>query len=592
MLFRQPFDGRAGMSSPPTGDGMRAYLQTFLRFDPPAIRQAVAFNLAAALAEGAGLAMLLPLLALAGVLGPLPQAGLPMPGRMLAALGLDWNLETALLAFVAIVFLQSQLAMCRERTAQHLFIRFGDHLRGALYAAIARARWGFLLDRHGGELAGVLTSEVQRIVGGTYFLLRFFSVAVLGLAYLAVAFWLSTPLTLLALSTGLVLWLLLRGADAVTRRGGQALSLANRRLFEQIQEFLSAIKLIKIHGEEAGSVRRFRQEIESVSGQQLVFNRAHTRLQAVHRAGGALALAIVSYAALVWFKLPPATLLVMVAIFARMLPQLAELHGGRQQLLHMLPAFTAWRGLMDACEAQRAPTEVEGPAAPLARGIAFDNVAFSHAQSHQALRVPHLEIPALKTTAIVGASGAGKTTLLDLLCGLHAPQSGTILVDSVPLAQTPGWCRGIAYIPQETIIQAGSVRDNLAWGNDAPDDAAIWQALAQAGLDDLVRRLPRGLDTEVGERGAKLSGGEKQRLALARALLRRPQLLILDEATGALDADNRRLVLESLRALHGRLTVVVVTHRHEELAGLIDGVVRVEAGRVGEWQAVAASEQA
>ena len=571
---------------PGMGREMSAYLQTFVRFDPPAIRRAVALNLTAALAEGAGLAMLLPLLALAGVLGTLPQAGLPLPGRMLAVMGLDWKLETALLVFVSIVFLQSQLAMRRERTAQHLFIRFGDHLRGALYEAIARARWSFLLDRHGGELAGVLTNEVQRIVGGTYFLLRFFSVAVLGLAYLGVAFWLSAPLTLLALATGLVLVLLLRGADAATHRGGQALSQGNRRLFEQIQEFLSAMKLIKIHGEEAGSVRRFKHEIESVSGQQLEFNRVHTRLQAVHRAGGALALAVVSYAALVWFKLPPATLLVMVAIFARMLPQLAELHAGRQQLLHMLPAFAAWRGLMDACEAQCAPLEADGASTPLTRGIAFDGVEFNHAQSHQALRVPHLEIPALKTTAIVGASGAGKTTLLDLLCGLHAPQSGTIRVDGMALAQSPGWRRGIAYIPQETIIQAGSVRDNLAWGNDAPSDTAIWQALAQAALEDLVRRLPRGLDTEVGERGVKLSGGEKQRLALARALLRQPQLLILDEATGALDADNRRLVLESLRALHGRMTVVVVTHRHEELAGLIDGVVSVEAGEVGEWQVV------
>lgn len=571
---------------PGMGREMRGYLNTFLHFDPPGIRRAVTFNLAAALAEGAGLAMLLPLLALAGVLGPAPLAGLPMPGRMLAALGLDWNLETALLAFVGLIFVQSQLAMRRERSAQTLFVRFGDHLRTALYGAIARARWGYLVERHSGELAGLLTAEVQRIVGGTYFLLRFFSVAVLGLVYLAVALWLSAGLTLLALATAVVLWLILRGADKASRQGGQALSLANRRLFEQIQEFLSAMKLIKIHGAEAESVRRFAHEIAQVSGRQLEFNRVHTRLQAVHRAGGALALAIVSYAALVWFELPPATLLVMVAIFARMLPQLAELHAGRQQLLHMLPAFAAWRRLMDECEAQRAPLAPAGPGMPLAHGIVFESVEFSHAQSHQALRVARLHIPALKTTAIVGASGAGKTTLLDLLCGLHEPQAGTVEADGVPLAQLPGWRRGIAYIPQETIIQAGTVRDNLAWGNDAPGDDAIWQALSQAALDELVRRLPQGLDTEVGERGVKLSGGEKQRLALARALLRRPRLLILDEATSALDTDNHRMVLDTLRALHGRMTLVVVTHRHEELSGLIDGMVRVEAGAVGAWKAV------
>ena len=98
--------------------------------------------------------------------------------------------------------------------------------------------------------------------------------------------------------------------------------------------------------------------------------------------------------------------------------------------------------------------------------------------------------------------------------------------------------------------------------------------------------MPHGLDTEVGERGVKLSGGEKQRLALARALLRRPQLLILDEATSALDADNHRLVHDAIRALHGSMTVLIVTHRHEELAGLIDGMVQVEEGVVGAWQPV------
>jgi ATP-binding cassette subfamily C protein len=192
----------------------------------------------------------------------------------------------------------------------------------------------------------------------------------------------------------------------------------------------------------------------------------------------------------------------------------------------------------------------------------------------------------MRTTAILGVSGAGKTTLLDLLSGLLVPDRGEIRVDGVLLAQLPGWRKGIACIPQETHIQGGTVRDNLAWGNDALGEDAMWLALEQAALGDLVRRLPQGLDTEVGERGVRLSGGEKQRLALARALLRRPQLLILDEAASALDADNHRLVMDTVRTLHGSMTVLVVTHRHDELVGLIDGVVRVEDGKVGTWQMV------
>lgn len=567
---------------------MGDYLRAFLRFDPPAIRRAVLLNFAAALTEGAGLLMLLPLLSLAGVLGQDggQQGWMPQLGQLFSSLGMAWNIETALLVFVALTVLQSQLALHRERVSHVLYLRFGDHLRKALYAAIARANWSFLTGQHSGELVSVLSGEVQRIGSGTHFLLRFFAMAVLGLAYLAVALWLSTWLTLLALATGLLLWLLLRGADGVAKQSGVMLSQANRNMFGQIQAFLSAMKLIKIHGEEVGNVQRFNAEVEQVSRRVIEFQRVNSRVQAVYRVGGAVALALVSYAALVWFKLPTAHLLVLIAIFARMLPQLAELQRGRQQLLHMLPAFAAWRRLMGACEAHRDPGASQGERVPLTQGIAFEQVGFSHPQSHHSLHIEQLLIPARKTTAISGVSGSGKTTLLDLLSGLLAPDCGVITVDGVPLRQLPGWRQSIAYIPQETHIQNGTIRENLTWGNVAPSDGQIAEALAQSALAELVQRLPHGLDTEVGERGVKLSGGEKQRLAMARALLRKPQLLILDEATSALDADNHRLVLDAIRALHGSMTVLVVTHRHEELAGLIDGMVQVEQGVVGAWQPV------
>lgn len=543
-------------------------------------------NFAVALTEGAGLLMLLPLLALAGVFEPVGQGTASWSVRLLASFGMTWTIEGALLVFVALIFVQAQLSMWRDREAQVLQVEFGGYLREVLYAAITVARWAFISEKHSGELASVLTSEVQRIVSGTYFLLRFFAVAVLGVAYLVVALWLSVWLTMLALVSGLVLWLILRRADGAARQGGALLSQANRNFFGQMQEFLSAMKLIKIHGEEAESQRRFRRELEQVSGRMIEFNNVHTRVRAIYRAGGAAALAMLSYAALVWFKLPAANLLVMIAIFARMLPQMAELHGGRQQLLHMLPAFAAWRALLEACEAGRDPQESSGDAVVLERDIVFDDTEFCYEQSHHRLRIAHLIIPARQTTAILGISGSGKTTLLDLLSGLVTPDRGSIRVDGVPLAQLQGWRKSIAYIPQETHIQGGSVRDNLTWGNRAPGDDEMWRALERAALAELVRRLPHGLDAEVGERGVKLSGGEKQRLALARALLRRSQLLILDEATSALDADNHRFLLETIRNLHGSMTILIVTHRHEELAGLIDGAVRVDGGVVGGWRSV------
>jgi ATP-binding cassette subfamily C protein len=563
----------------------RAYLREFMHFDPAAIRHAVVFNLAAALTEGAGLMLLLPLLTLAGVLGKSGDE-FPMASHALASMGVRWNIESALIAFVFLIAMQSWLVLLRDRVCNSLQLRFADHLRQGLYASIAGARWSFFTERHSGEFLNVLTSEVQRISSGTYFLLRFSTFLFLGFAYVLVALRLSVGLTLLALATGFLLWVLLRGTDGATMESGVLLGQANRSLFTRTQDFLSAMKLVKIHGEEAGSVSRFNHAVEEASSRFIEYQKIRTGVQLVYRVGGACALALLSYVALTVMELTTARLLVMIAIFARMLPQLSEIAAGRQQLLHMLPAFAAWRTLMDDCEAHRGAAMSHGDAVPLLQGIAFEKVVFRHGLSHHSLRVRRLFIPAKKTTAIIGVSGSGKTTLLDLLSGLLSPDSGTIAVDGIVLRQLSGWRKSIAYIPQETMIQNGTVRDNLGWGNDAPSDVEIERALSQAALVELARKLPRGLDTEVGERGVKLSGGEKQRLALARALLRRPQLLILDEATSALDTDNHRLVHDAIRALHGSMTVLVVTHRHEELAGLVDGIVRVEDGEVGAWQPV------
>lgn len=564
----------------------RAYLRELLRFDPPAIRRAVVLNLATAGMEGAGLMLLLPLLTLAGVFDR-EGGDFPFGNRLLASLQLDWNFESALVTFVVLISVQAWLVLLRDRETRSLHLRFADHLRQRLYESLAYSRWSFLIGRHSGEILNVLNSEVQRISIGTFFLLRLLTLSLLALTYLFVAFRISATLALLALGTGMLLWLLLRSTDRSSRVSGGQLGQANNRLFTLIQEFLSALKLIKIHSEEAGSIHHFNSAVTDVSRRFLDFQKTSTRAQMAFRIGAACALALLSYAALTLIQLSPARLLAMIAIFAKMLPQLSDIAGGRQQLLHMLPAFSVWRNLMRACAANRSlPTS--DATITLERQILLNQVRFQHPQSHLTLTVEHLRIPAKTTTAITGVSGSGKTTLVDLLSGLITPDSGNILVDGKPLEQLSGWGKGIAYIPQETLIQGGTLRDNLLWGNSASSAAEIWQALEQSALSALIEKLPDKLDTPIGERGIKLSGGEKQRLALARALLRKPQLMILDEATNALDGDNHRQLLDTLRGLHGNMTILIVSHRHEELTGLIDGTVFIEDGKVGPWRPASA----
>ena len=166
--------------------------------------------------------------------------------------------------------------------------------------------------------------------------------------------------------------------------------------------------------------------------------------------------------------------------------------------------------------------------------------------------------------AFVGGSGAGKTTLVDVILGLHDPYEGRVTVDGVDIAgRKRRWQTNVGYVPQDVYLLDATLAENIAFDQDSStiDNAALVRAIAQAQLDDMVARLPSGVDTQVGERGSRLSGGQRQRIGIARALYRRPELLVLDEATSALDNETEHRINETIRELHGAITLVVVAHR-------------------------------
>ncbi|RZM04608.1 MAG: ATP-binding cassette domain-containing protein, partial [Sphingomonas sp.] len=183
----------------------------------------------------------------------------------------------------------------------------------------------------------------------------------------------------------------------------------------------------------------------------------------------------------------------------------------------------------------------------------------------------------------VGPSGAGKSTLFQLAERFYDPEGGRILVDCVPLTEAdPHAVRArIAMVPQETVIFAASARDNLRYGRWDADDAALWNAAEAANAAEFLRRLPDGLDTYLGEGGARLSGGQRQRITIARALLRDAPILLLDEATSALDAESERLVQQALERLMAHRTTLVIAHRLATVRAA-SRIVVMDEGRIVE----------
>jgi ATP-binding cassette, subfamily B, bacterial len=242
-------------------------------------------------------------------------------------------------------------------------------------------------------------------------------------------------------------------------------------------------------------------------------------------------------------------------------------------------------------ELLREEPEIKAPAHPRplpspGRGaLEYRGVTFRYPTRREvsALHDFSLSVAPGETLAVVGPSGAGKSTLFQLAQRFYDPEAGAVLLDGVPLPEAdPGEIRGrIAMVPQDTIIFAASARDNLRYGRWEAGDDELWAAAETANAAEFLRRLPDGLDTFMGESGARLSGGQRQRLAIARAVLRDAPLLLLDEATSALDAESERLVQASLERLMEDRTTIVIAHRLATVRAA-DRIVVMDQGRIVE----------
>ena len=263
----------------------------------------------------------------------------------------------------------------------------------------------------------------------------------------------------------------------------------------------------------------------------------------------------------------------------------------------VLPAFARVMEIMAQCEAaaesgDERPGEVE-----LRDGVRLEGVSYSDGGQGTvaAVRDLDLTIRAGETTAIVGPSGAGKSTIADLLMGLVTPTRGSVRIGDAPLV--PGlsrsWRSEIGYVAQETFLFNDTVERNLLWACPDAGREEVWRGMNWPPPKDLYRICPKAWGRS-GDRGVRLSGGERQRLALARALLRNPSLLILDEATSALDSENERRIQGAIEELHGRMTILVITHRLLMIrqADLIDVVDDGRLVELGDWQRLMAGRWA
>ncbi len=359
-------------------------------------------------------------------------------------------------------------------------------------------------------------------------------------------------------------------------------------LFKWISQIVQGIKDVKVTGSESYFVEEYGKcgmgYVKAVQKYSLYNNTPKLVIETVCVAGMiAYMIILVLSGQDIAAKLPAFSAFAVAAV--KLMPSANKINNQLNQIAYTEPFFM---GVSDTLQSDidNENTDMsfaEGPITPLPikKEIVMEDITYKYPETTKLIfDGANLTIPVGSAVGIVGTTGSGKTTIVDIMLGLLKPERGRILADGVDTALNfRGWLNNVGYIPQMIYMLDDTIAGNVSFGTKDPDEARIWEVLKEAHLDDFVRSLPEGLNTKIGERGIRISGGQRQRIGIARALYKDPEVLILDEATSALDNDTEAAIMESINALHGRKTLIIIAHRLETIKKC-DMVYRVENGKI------------
>ncbi len=364
---------------------------------------------------------------------------------------------------------------------------------------------------------------------------------------------------------------------------------SGRELTGSLHENLAGIQVIKSFTKEREQAIKLRDRIERHAVNQLNLNFSGFMVHVITEALGVLSIAVLFFIAIkgsdMDYRLVLTQMLPFIYILARILPVIKQINQARGIIVSRLHAFDS---VYELIRLDNKPLLRDGdkPYTGLRNGVRFESVTFSYDGNvlKPALSGASFYIPKGKTTAIVGKSGAGKSTVINLLLRFYDPDGGDILIDDEPLTNliVESYRRNIGIVSQDTFIFNDSVRNNIAFGlTGDTSDEIIADAARRAGADEFITELPHGYDTILGERGVRLSGGQRQRISIARAILKNPEILILDEATSSLDTRTEELIHRAITELSRNRTVVIIAHRLSTIKNA-DQLIVLRDGRVAE----------
>lgn len=514
------------------------------------------------LLEGFGIATLVPLVVLAlgqdtgsmppiatYILDMLDALGLPREAWMLALLASGALVAREILSFIILTLTGFVITDIEAK------------LRRRLFNAIVRARWTWFHDQQLGGMALSLANFTASAASAMDRTVKSLAVLIRTIVYVVLIVLVSPVLALLVAVMATILFVPLLLLLKLSKKYSSRYAGASSALSANFADVFGSVKTIKAMGLEHGIqplFERFIQQMRKAKRRMIATSQGMTTLQNITTI---ILIFSVLYIAINWIGVSVVEISMVAGLVISVARNLSRTQTLLQSVAELSPYLDKVEELMQS--ASQARENLGAGREPVFRKeIRFHDVSFSY-PGKPILRHVDFSLPHGSLTVVKGPSGIGKSTMVDLIIGLRTPDAGAILVDGIPLNELDlrRWRHMVGYVPQELILLSGTVRDNITLGAKISDED-IWRALELAGAAEFVRNLPEGLDSELGERGVKLSGGQRQRLSLARALVRHPKLLILDEVTSALDPATEKMLVRQIAELARRehITIIAITH--------------------------------
>lgn len=559
-------------------------LLAFARAYPGRSALTLACLVFATFAEGISFSSLLPLLSLAtrahsSALSPdtAPTGLEQFSHDILATFGLQPSIGLLCLIIVAGMVLKAGFVLLAQKQVGYTVAHVATDLRLSLLRSLLAARWEYYVRQPVGSFANAFATEASRASEAYLYAVTIIAFSIQTLLYVALALSVSWQATLAAALFGLLIVFGLHRLVRLARRAGARQTALLKGMLSQLTDVLYAVKPLKAMARETQVGPLLERGTQRL---QRALQRAVLSKEALRALQDPLLIACLVgglYVALTRWALSLDAVIMLVVLFGR---TLSSLNKAQRQYQRMAVQESAYWSLQDTLRQSEAAREVNtGARQPrLTQGIRLQEVSFAYTEK-PILERASCAIPAGEVTLLIGPSGTGKTSTVDLIAGLLQPQSGAVYIDGVPLTfiDLKAWRNAIGYVPQEMLLLHESVFANVTLGDTALTEEDVQAALRAAEAWAFVQNLPDGMATRVGERGARLSGGQRQRIAIARALVHAPQLLILDEATTALDPESEAAICQTVQRLRGTMTILAISHQ-PALLGIADHVYRLEDG--------------